>query len=34
MIVYGMRLTYEPGESERLGLRLTGPIDPRTTFAG
>jgi hypothetical protein len=33
-IVVGCLLTYEPGESERLGLVETGPPDPRTTFSG
>lgn len=33
-IVSGCRLTYEPGESERLGLVETEPPDPRTTFYG
>lgn len=33
-IVIGARLTYEPGESQRLGLVQTGPPDPRTTFSG
>lgn len=30
-VIVGVRLTYAPGESERLGLRREGPIDPRNT---
>jgi hypothetical protein len=32
LIILGYRLTYGPGESERLGLGLKGAPDPRTTF--
>jgi hypothetical protein len=32
-IVCGHVLTYEPGESEQLGLKHEGPYDPRNTIA-
>jgi hypothetical protein len=31
-VVVGIRLTYAPGESQRLGLKHEGPYDPRNTI--